>query len=116
MTGCLSNIVSHVVQVVGRLDEVSDEVLEFFEPAAQIVMASADPRKAMAAALATLSGITERPKSRSLLTQVCSHSIQRSDAFFVSCLTAADLTHVLSSCMWCLAQLRLFCVHATRVK
>jgi len=59
-----------VAQVVGRLDEVSEEVLEFFEPAAQIVMASADPRKAMAAALATLSGITERPKSRSLLTQV----------------------------------------------
>ncbi len=60
-----------VMQVVGRLDEVSEEVLEFFEPAAHIVMASADPRKAMAAALATLSGITERPKSRSLLTQVC---------------------------------------------
>ena len=63
-----------MVQVVGRLDEVSEEVLEFFEPAAQIVMASADPRKAMAAALATLSGITERPKSRSLLTQVCMHT------------------------------------------
>ena len=56
--------------MVGRLDEVSPEVLQFFEPAAQIVMASADPMKAMAAALDTLSGIPERPSSRSLLTQV----------------------------------------------
>lgn len=57
-------------QVVNRLDQVSPEVLEFFHPAAQVVMASADPLGAMAAALATLSGITERPKPRSLLTQV----------------------------------------------
>jgi hypothetical protein len=60
--------------VVGRLDEVAPEVLEFFEPAARIVMASPDPMRAMAAALATLSGITERPLSRSLLTQVCTAS------------------------------------------
>ena len=63
--------------MVGRLDEVAPEVLEFFEPAAQIVMASPDPMRAMAAALATLSGITERPKSRSLLTQVCSSPLSR---------------------------------------
>ena len=58
------------MQVVNRLDQVSPEVLEFFHPAAQIVMSSADPLGAMAAALATLSGITQRPKPRSLLTQV----------------------------------------------
>ena len=56
--------------MVGRLDQVSPEVLEFFQPAAQLVMSSADPLGAMAAALATLSGITKRPQPRSLLTQV----------------------------------------------
>ena len=71
-SGCLdAEPCGRALQVVGRLDQVSPDVLEFFQPAAQLVMDSPDPLGAMAAALATLSGITERPKPRSLLTQVC---------------------------------------------
>lgn len=57
-------------QVVGRLDMVDPTMLSFFQPAAEKVMSSADPAKAMAAALAALSGIKEIPKPRSLLAQV----------------------------------------------
>lgn len=50
---------------------VDETMLSFFQPAAEKVMSSADPTKAMAAALAALSGIKEIPKPRSLLAQVC---------------------------------------------
>ena len=65
-------MISRVVrsQVVGRLDMVDPTMLSFSQPAAQKVMSSADPAKAMAAALAALSGIKEIPKPRSLLAQV----------------------------------------------
>ncbi len=49
---------------------VDPTMLSFFQPAAEKVMSSADPAKAMAAALAALSGIKEIPKPRSLLAQV----------------------------------------------
>jgi hypothetical protein len=58
--GCSSGLTSlspPSPQVVGRLDMVDDTMLSFFQPAAEKVMSSADPTKAMAAALAALSGI-----------------------------------------------------------
>lgn len=53
---------------------VDEKMLSFFQPAADKVMSSADPTKAMAAALAALSGIKEIPKPRSLLAQVRSET------------------------------------------
>lgn len=57
-------------QVVGRLDIVEPKIVQFFRPAAEKVMGSADPTAAMAAALAALAGVTTVPKPRSLLAQV----------------------------------------------
>ena len=54
-----------------RLDLVDDEIKEFFNPAAETVLASGyDPKEALARALAAMSGINEVPQPRSLLTQV----------------------------------------------
>lgn len=55
---------------MGRLDIVDKAIVQFFKPAADKVMGSADPTAAMAAALAALSGVTSIPKPRSLLAQV----------------------------------------------
>ena len=51
-------------QVARRLDNVDDDVKAFFRPAADAVLANADPHNAMAAALAALSGILQVPKDR----------------------------------------------------
>ena len=51
-------------QVAQRLDRIDADVKEFFRPAAQAVLANADPQDAMAAALAALSGIQSVPKER----------------------------------------------------
>ena len=51
-------------QVARRLDNIDENVKEFFRPAANAVLANADPHDAMAAALAALSGILEVPKDR----------------------------------------------------
>mmetsp|Transcript_16919 Transcript_16919/g.50518 ORF Transcript_16919/g.50518 Transcript_16919/m.50518 type:complete len:841 (+) Transcript_16919:117-2639(+) len=59
--------------VVGRLDMVDSGIVQFFRPAAEKVMSSSDPTGAMAAALAALSGVTEVPKPRSLLSQEEGH-------------------------------------------
>ncbi|KAK9807696.1 hypothetical protein WJX72_006359 [[Myrmecia] bisecta] len=56
-------------QVLHRLDNIDPDVKKFFQPAAELVLASADPQSALAAALAALSGLKEVPKPRSLLTQ-----------------------------------------------
>lgn len=64
---------SGCAQVVGRLDMVDSGIVQFFRPAAEKVMSSSDPTGAMAAALAALSGVTEVPKPRSLLSQVLRH-------------------------------------------
>ena len=58
------------MQVVSRLDIVEPNIVQFFRPAAEKVMGSADPTAAMAAALAALAGVTTVPKPRSLLAQV----------------------------------------------
>lgn len=60
-----------VKQALRRLDQVDPEVKAFFKSAATTVAAGADPVDALAAALGCLSGLTEVPKDRSLLTQVC---------------------------------------------
>ena len=51
-------------QVAKRLDNIDEGVKDFFRPAADAVLANADPHNAMAAALAALSGIMEVPKDR----------------------------------------------------
>ena len=56
-------------QVMRRLDNVDADVRSFFEPAADAVLASADPRMALASALAAMSGMLEVPQERSLLSQ-----------------------------------------------
>ena len=56
-------------QVLRRLDGVDADVRTFFEPAADAVLASADPRHALSSALAAMSGLLEVPKERSLLSQ-----------------------------------------------
>ena len=56
-------------QVLRRLDKVDTDVRTFFEPAADAVLASADPRHALSSALAAMSGLLEVPKERSLLSQ-----------------------------------------------
>lgn len=59
-----------VKQALRRLDNVDPEVKEFFMGAAKTVAEGADPVDALAAALGCMSGFTEVPKDRSLLTQV----------------------------------------------
>lgn len=66
-----------VKQALRRLDNVDPEVKAFFMGAAQTVAASADPVDALASALGCLSGLTEVPQDRSLLTQVSSVSLFR---------------------------------------
>lgn len=58
-----------VKQALRRLDKVDPEVKAFFTSAARTVAAGADPVDALAAALGCLSGLTEVPRDRSLLTQ-----------------------------------------------
>eukprot|EP00887_Chlorella_sp_A99_P007182 scaffold2.g7182.t1 len=55
-------------QVMTRLDGVDSEVRAFFAPVARLVLSSKDPQEALETALAALSGITELPEARSLLT------------------------------------------------
>lgn len=57
-------------QVVHRLGQVDSEVQQFFMPAARLILSSEQPELRMAAALAALSGRTEVPQPRSLLTLV----------------------------------------------
>lgn len=59
-----------VKQALRRLDNVDPGVKEFFKGAAKTVADGADPVDALAAALGCMSGFTEVPKDRSLLTQV----------------------------------------------
>ena len=59
-----------VKQALRRLDNVDPEVKEFFMGAAKTVAEGADPVQALAAALGCMSGFTEVPQDRSLLTQV----------------------------------------------
>ena len=59
-----------VKQALRRLDNVDPEVKEFFMGAAKTVVEGADPVQALAAALGCMSGFTEVPQDRSLLTQV----------------------------------------------
>ncbi|KAL3136406.1 hypothetical protein ABBQ38_005663 [Trebouxia sp. C0009 RCD-2024] len=58
-----------VKQALRRLDNVDPGVKEFFKGAAKTVADGADPVDALAAALGCMSGFTEVPKDRSLLTQ-----------------------------------------------
>ena len=58
-------------QVMRRLDNIDPQVKSFFQPAAQAVLANADPQSAMSAALAALSGITEVPKERRCVPVPC---------------------------------------------
>lgn len=51
-------------QVATRLDNIDPGVKAFFKPAAEAVLANADPHDAMSAALAALSGIMAVPKDR----------------------------------------------------
>lgn len=53
-----------VKQVLRRLDNLDDEIISFFSPAAATVLAGADPHDALARALAALSGVLEVPKQR----------------------------------------------------
>lgn len=59
-----------VKQALRRLDNVDPGVKEFFKGAAKTVAEGADPVDALAAALGCMSGFTEVPQDRSLLTQV----------------------------------------------
>ena len=59
-----------VRQVLRRLDKVDPGMRDFFMTAAKTVCEGTDPAAALAAALASLSGISSVPQSRSLLTQV----------------------------------------------
>lgn len=61
---------SSAQQVVHRLGQVDAEVQQFFMPAARLILSSEQPELRMAAALAALSGRTEVPQPRSLLTMV----------------------------------------------
>ena len=61
---------SSVKQALRRLDNVDPGVKEFFKGAAKTVAEGADPVDALAAALGCMSGFTEVPQDRSLLTQV----------------------------------------------
>ncbi|EIE18444.1 DEAD-domain-containing protein [Coccomyxa subellipsoidea C-169] len=56
-------------QVLRRLDNVDEKVIEFFAPAAKLVLERGDKHDAMCRALAALSGLIEVPKPRSLITQ-----------------------------------------------
>lgn len=56
-------------QVATRLDAVDPDVIKFFEPAAERLLQVKDPHHCLAASLAALSGFTEVPKPRSLITQ-----------------------------------------------
>lgn len=57
------------LQVANRLDKVDPAVVKFFEPAAERLLQVQDPHFSLAASLAALSGFTEVPKPRSLITQ-----------------------------------------------
>jgi len=57
------------MQVAGRLDQVDPEVVKFFEPIAERLLQVQDPHHSLATSLAALSGYTEVPKPRSLITQ-----------------------------------------------
>lgn len=52
----------------GRLDNVDQPLKDRFQSAADAVLAARDPRDALAAALAALSGLVRVPEKRSLLT------------------------------------------------
>lgn len=54
--------------VLGQLDKVDGEVIDWFVPAAEKLLSSDQPTRVMAAALAALSGFRAVPKPRSLLT------------------------------------------------
>jgi ATP-dependent RNA helicase DDX21 len=68
---------SSAKQVLRRLDNVDEDVKAFFMPAAEAVMATSDPKDAMCAALAALSGLMDVPKPRSLLTQEVGYTTVR---------------------------------------
>ncbi len=51
-------------QVLRRLDNVDEKVIEFFAPAAKLVLERGDKHDAMCRALAALSGLIEVPKPR----------------------------------------------------
>ena len=51
-----------------KLDKVEEGVIHFFEPAAERLLASAQPVRVLAAALAAMSGFQTVPNPRSLLT------------------------------------------------
>lgn len=57
------------LQVVQRLQRVEPDVQKFFLPAARLIMQGEQPELRLAAALAALSGRTEVPSPRSLITQ-----------------------------------------------
>ncbi len=52
------------LQVLRRLDNVDEKVIEFFAPAAKLVLERGDKHDAMCRALAALSGLIEVPKPR----------------------------------------------------
>jgi hypothetical protein len=54
--------------VLNKLDKVESGVIEFFEPAAEKLLASAQPARVLAAALAAMAGFRSVPSPRSLLT------------------------------------------------
>lgn len=82
-----------VKQALRRLDKVDPEVKAFFLPsAAKTVAAGADPIDALAAALGCLSGLTEVPKDRSLLTQVAC-SMTKASVIQCSLVTAMRSLH-----------------------
>mmetsp|Transcript_5481 Transcript_5481/g.16615 ORF Transcript_5481/g.16615 Transcript_5481/m.16615 type:complete len:432 (-) Transcript_5481:756-2051(-) len=54
--------------VLTSLDKVESGVIKFFEPVATQLMSSQDPTRVLAAALAQISGFTQVPQPRSLLT------------------------------------------------
>lgn len=53
---------------LGSLDKVDAGVIDFFIPAAEKLLASDQPSRVLAAALAALSGFRAAPQPRSLLT------------------------------------------------
>ncbi|KAK2079944.1 hypothetical protein QBZ16_002339 [Prototheca wickerhamii] len=55
-------------RVMGRLDDIGEEVRAFFRPAAQRILESRAPQEALEATLAALSGLTQTPLPRSKLT------------------------------------------------
>eukprot|EP00197_Chlamydomonas_leiostraca_P015537 CAMPEP_0202866958 /NCGR_PEP_ID=MMETSP1391-20130828/8449_1 /ASSEMBLY_ACC=CAM_ASM_000867 /TAXON_ID=1034604 /ORGANISM="Chlamydomonas leiostraca, Strain SAG 11-49" /LENGTH=805 /DNA_ID=CAMNT_0049546951 /DNA_START=68 /DNA_END=2485 /DNA_ORIENTATION=+ len=54
--------------VLGQLDKVDGDVIDFFVPAAEKLLASPTPSRVLAAALAALGGFRRAPQPRSLLT------------------------------------------------